>query len=139
MALINIAVDMNEVVSEFPVLPLGEYLMKYEKPSLDNSKNSGKPVLKTRIVTCAPTKDINGKDIPVGRASVMESISLDPNAPFTLKNRLLAANVPFKVENKQTIFDPDHFLGKEVIVSLVIKELEGGRKVNNIASMRRKA
>ena len=133
MALINIAVDMDSVVSEYPVLPAGEYLMKYELPVADNSKNSGKPVLRTRLVTMTPTKDTNGKEIAAGKASVLESISLDPNAPYSLKGRLLAAGVPFKVVNGQTSFDSDHLNGKEVLVRVTVKEVEG-KRYNNIVS-----
>jgi hypothetical protein len=133
MPAIKVSANLNEVSTEFPILPINqEYLCQYDNPELGEGKTSGKPVLKTRMRIMQPsTVEVDGKTIKTEKLSFIESISLDPNAPYTLKARLIGAKVPFTVESGVTQFNSEDFAGRQVWVRAGVQERDG-KKYNTV-------
>jgi len=138
MPVLKVSVDMNTVETEFPVLSAGEYLSIYDVPVPVSSKQK-KPALQMRLrVVNPPVNDLNGKPIkPGAKLSFIETVSLDPNAPYTLKARLIAARVPYKVVNGVTEFNSDDFAARQVHTTVsVYEDPQSKRKYNRVESTR---
>jgi len=114
MSFINLGANLDEVTSEFPVAPAGTFPCQITSAKEDVSRESQQPVLIVQLTPTVPVECQVGKATKMvsGQALFKISVSLQPQALFTLKDLLVAAGVPFSPNG----FDPDPLVGKMVNV-----------------------
>lgn len=140
MPILNIEVE-QDAWDQINLWPAAQYTGTYAKPETKNSKSSGKPVLSARIVVESPERvNIDGKDVLAKGKAIFDTISLDPNAPFTLRARLAQLGIAFEEKRigkktSITFLSPleESFEGKRVVVTVSQRtNANTGALVNNI-------
>lgn len=115
MGFINLNADLNAVTSEFPVAPAGTYPCQITKVE-EGESQSGNPKLVIGLTPTVPIECASGTGSKTlsGVELFRASVSLQPQALFTLKELLLAAKVSFTPQG----FDKDALLGQQVMVKV---------------------
>jgi len=116
MSRINIA--MNEI-GKSNVVPEDKYLVQIVEGTKDAKSKEGNPMLQICV------KIIEGEY--AGHRINPQYVSLLPHARFLFDEIVLAAGVPYDDDG----VDTDDFIGKEMVVDLVIDEYQG-RESNKI-------
>ena len=129
---IEVGVDQNDVSTDFPIAPAGTYrcLITSVKPGTSQAQ---KPKL---VFGYTPIDPIvcqqEGKDVPVGGREIFrQSVSLAPNALFTLKGIQKAVG---GAGWKGTKVNTDDFLQKSVMLTVSVGEKDG-RKFNSVTNV----
>jgi hypothetical protein len=124
MPRVNVAVDKESWDNKFILLPPGEYTLKYEKVVAGESSQKKSPELQCTLGIVAPASvTAEGKEVNISKQKVFDRISMVPKAAGFLRDKLVGANVPFKLDPSTGMcdFDTDDFIGKAVVARIEVE------------------
>jgi len=131
MAEISIEVSQDSWDSSFVNL-VGDFRGRYTSYE-EGVSQAGKPKMTFIADIIAPESiEVNGKQVQVaGKQKIRDLVTLAATASWTIRGRLTAAGVPHTVEElpngqARVKFDPDNFIGREVIFTLSQESAKDG-------------